>query len=148
MRCTPGSLNQICPTCTVEGDIRFTPFYHHSDVMAKVDAYVAEINANPNVLIETVAGSASNMPVHGPHSKYTLPEEELSGRIEFKWLGEGDNGVACKLDSPGYTAILEATEMVLGAARPYSIGGSLPCIRGLQDSGFDVQIAGYGISSR
>ena len=66
----------------------------------------------------------------------------------MKWNGEGEDGVACKLDSIGYKAILEATVKVLGFVKPYSIGGSLPLIRDLQNQGFDVQIAGYGISSR
>lgn len=143
--CTPGSLNQLPPECTVQGDIRITPFYNIHDVTAKINTYVAEINANPNVLVELASG---DMPVHGPHSKYTLPDEGLDGRIELTWIGEGENGVACKLDSVGYNAILEATEKVLGSVMPYSIGGSLPLIRDLQDQGFDVQIAGYGISSR
>lgn len=143
--CTPGSLNQLPPECTVQGDIRITPFYNVHDVTAKINEYVAEINANPNVVIEKGTGE---MNVHGPHSKYTLPDEELNGRIELKWIGEGENGVACKLDSLGYAAILEATEKILGSVKPYSIGGSLPLIRDLQDDGFDVQIAGYGISSR
>lgn len=143
--CTPGSLNQLPPECTVQGDIRITPFYNVHDVTAKIDTYVAEINANPNVVMENGTG---DMPVHGPHSKYTLPEEGLNGRIDFKWIGEGENGVACKLDSLGYSAILEATEKILGSVKPYAIGGSLPLIRDLQDDGFDVQIAGYGISAR
>jgi acetylornithine deacetylase len=48
----------------------------------------------------------------------------------------------------GYKALVGATESLLGEAKPYSIGGSLPLIRELQEDGFDVQIAGYGISSR
>ena len=143
--CTPGSINQLPPVCTVQGDCRITPFYHTRDVVAKINGYVAEINANPNMVITMGEG---DMPAHGPHSKYTLPEEELSARLELKWIGEGENGVACKLDSAGYAAILEATEKVLGEVKPYAIGGSLPLIRDLQDQGFDVQIAGYGISSR
>jgi acetylornithine deacetylase len=143
--CTPGSLNQLPPECTVQGDIRVTPFYHTRDVIAKVNEYVAEINANPNVVITMGHG---DMPMHGPHSKYELPDEELKGRLEMKWIGEGENGVACKLDSEGYSAILKATEKVLGSVKPYAIGGSLPLIRDLQDQGFDVQIAGYGISAR
>ncbi len=114
-------------------------------MVAKIDSYIVDINANPDVLIKLGEG---DMPVHGPHSKYTLPDQDFNGRIEFKWIGEGENGVACKLDSLGYAAILEATEKVLGSVQPYSIGGSLPLIRDLQDDGFDVQIAGYGISSR
>ena len=144
--CAAGSLNQLPQECTVQGDIRFTPFYDKAELIAKVESYVAEINADPNMLIQNCPSSGK--PVHGPHSRYTLPDEGRNGRIEFSWLGEGENGVACKLDSAGYAAILEATEKVLGFVKPYSIGGSLPLIRDLQDSGFDVQIAGYGISSR
>ena len=143
--CTPGSLNQLPPECTVQGDVRITPFYHTSQVIAKVNEYVADINANPDIVSTMGEG---DMPVHGPHSKYTLPEQSFNGRLELKWIGEGENGVACKLDSKGYAAILEATEKVLGSVKPYAIGGSLPLIRDLQDQGFDVQIAGYGISSR
>jgi acetylornithine deacetylase len=68
--------------------------------------------------------------------------------VELKWLTSGENGVACKLDSKGYFALVKATEAVLGSAKPYSIGGSLPLIRDLQDAGFDVQISGYGSSSK
>jgi acetylornithine deacetylase len=32
--------------------------------------------------------------------------------------------------------------------KPYSIGGSLPLIRALQEQGFDMQISGYGISAK
>jgi acetylornithine deacetylase len=143
--CTPGGINQLPPECTVQGDIRLTPFYHYRDIMDKVEEYVRDINANPNLVIEKGIGE---MNVHGPHSKYTLPEESLDGKLTLIWSGDGENGVACKLDSPGFKAICEATEKVLGSVKPYSIGGSLPLIRDLQDKGFDVQIAGYGISSR
>lgn len=37
---------------------------------------------------------------------------------------------------------------VLGKSQPYSISGSLPLVRWLQDQGYDVQICGYGLSSR
>ncbi len=137
--CTPGGLNQIPPECTVQGDIRFAPFYNFEDIVAKVEAVVAEINANPALL----EGKYAN---HGPHSKYTLPEQ--NGKVELKWLTPGENGVACKIDSKGYHALVRATEVVLGTAKPYSIGGSLPLIRDLQDAGFDVQISGYGSSSK
>jgi hypothetical protein len=137
--CTPGSLNQLPPECTMQGDCRITPFYNVKAVMKQIDSYVAEINADPSILHSSA---------HGPHSKYTLPEEGKQGRIDLKWVGEGENGIACKLDSKGYHAILEATKAVLGSVTPYAIGGSLPLIRDLQDQGFDVQISGYGISSR
>lgn len=37
---------------------------------------------------------------------------------------------------------------VIGKSSPYSISGSLPLVRWLQDQGYDVQICGYGLSSR
>ncbi len=93
--------------------------------------------------------SSAGISHHGPHSKYTLPEQnDFKGKVELKWLTSGENGVACKLDSKGYFALVKATEAVLGSAKPYSIGGSLPLIRDLQDAGFDVQISGYGSSSK
>jgi hypothetical protein len=39
-----------------------------------------------------------------------------------------------------FIASPEATRQVLGEAKAYSIGGSLPLIRTLQDQGFDVQV--------
>lgn len=138
--CIPGSLNQLPGGVTVEGDIRSSPFYDIKDLMTAIERYVNEINENPSIL--------ENPEVRGPHSKYNLPEEGRPGKVELKWLTLGDNGVACRLDSKGYKALVRATEDVLGHAKPYSIGGSLPLIRELQDHGFDVQISGYGISSR
>jgi acetylornithine deacetylase len=138
IRCASGSLNQICPNCTVEGDIRLTPFYNLADVKTAVERYVAEVNANPNIVLNQV---------HGPFAKYVLPAENKQGVVELKWLSNGENGVACNMSSPGYEALIEATRLVLGKVEPYSINGSLPLIRELQDEGFDVQISGYGSSS-
>lgn len=135
-----GTLNQIPGSCVIQGDIRSSPFYDIREMQNKIQSYVDEISANPSLV--------ENPDARGPHSKYFLPDENLKGTITLKWLVQGDNGVATKLDSPGYKALLKATEKVLGEAKPYSIGGSLPLIRDLQDSGFDVQISGYGISSR
>lgn len=136
------SLNQIPDHCVIQGDIRSSPFYDVADIAKKFEEYVAEINANPSLLNEF------NQGVHGPHSKYDLKEENLAGKVTLKWVAEGENGVACKIDSPGFHALVAATEKVLGEAKPYSIGGSLPLIRSLQEDGFDVQISGYGLSSR
>jgi acetylornithine deacetylase len=138
--CAEGSLNQLPPECTVEGDVRLAPFYDVVDVRRAVDGYVAEINADPSIL------EAPH--IRGPMSKYTLPHEDRKGIVDFKWLGDGENGVACNLNSTGYAALVEGTKSVLGDARPYAIGGSLPLIRDLQEQGFDVQISGYGISSK
>lgn len=134
--CTPGSLNQIPPLCTIEGDIRLSPFYDVKDANAAVQRWVDEINADPAILHGH----------HGPHSKYTLPEENLLGRVKLSWQNEGENGIACDMESPGFKALFKATEEVIGEAIPYSIGGSLPLVREMKDKGFDLQIAGYGLS--
>jgi acetylornithine deacetylase len=140
IRCTPGALNQLPPECIIEGDIRLAPFYDIKKVREAVDSYVADINADPSIV--------SSEGEHGAHAKYVLPDEDKQGRVELTWMGDGENGIACNLDSVGYKALLAATESVLGKCTPYSIGGSLPLVRELQDSGYDVQISGYGFSSR
>ena len=130
----------------MQGDIRLAPFYDMAFVKECVEAYVAQINQDPTLLQAPA--------LHGPHSKYALPAEAdgsspgSAGRVELRWVVEGENGVACSLLSKGFRALKEATEAVLGFSRPYSIGGSLPLIRDLQDRGFDVQISGYGSSAK
>ena len=51
-------------------------------------------------------------------------------------------GVACSLGSLGNRALMEATKMVKGAVKPYSIMGSLPLVKELQRNGFDIQLIG------
>lgn len=140
IKCTPGSLNQLPPETLVEGDIRLTPFYDIHKVKKTMEAFVAEINEDPSIL--------SNQGKHGSHSAYMLSDEDRKGKIELIWGGEGENGIACSLTSPGNKALHEATKKVLGSAKPFAIGGSLPLVRELQDSGYDVQISGYGFSNR
>jgi len=140
IRCTPGALNQLPPECFLEGDIRLAPFYDIKECREAVEKYVAEINSNPSL----IAAEGE----HGAHAKYVLPDEDKQGKVELTWMGDGENGIACNLDSVGYKALLKATEAVLGKCTPYSIGGSLPLVRELQDNGYDVQISGYGFSSR
>lgn len=53
-----------------------------------------------------------------------------------------------KLGTEGNKALTDSTEEVLGSVKPYSITGSLPLVRTLQDADFDVQLVGYGLSSR
>lgn len=65
--CSSGSLNQLPPDCTMQGDARITPFYHVKDVMKRVEEYVAAINADPSIV--------ESPQFHGPHSKYNLPDE-------------------------------------------------------------------------
>ena len=36
---------------------------------------------------------------------------------------------------------------VKGSAKPFSITGSLPLVRQMQSAGFDLQLAGFGLSS-
>mmetsp|Transcript_24142 Transcript_24142/g.31531 ORF Transcript_24142/g.31531 Transcript_24142/m.31531 type:complete len:459 (-) Transcript_24142:295-1671(-) len=131
-----GSLNQIPPHATISGDIRLTPFYSMADCMATVEKYVEEIN-----------NDIGSLPTRGNYSKFELPDEDLKGKLILTWLTEGENGIACNLDSEGHIILKEATQEVLGDAQPFAINGTLPLVRWLQDNGFDVQIAGYGLSS-
>jgi len=138
--CTAGAINQLPPECTVRGDIRLSPFYDVSAVKKSIESYVEEINRNPQII--------ESPETHGPHSKYVLPDESRSGTVALSWLSDGENGIACDLTSQGFKALNEATKSVLGSSQPFSIGGSLPCVCQLKEEGFDVQISGYGFSSR
>ncbi|KAL6911756.1 hypothetical protein ACP4OV_000561 [Aristida adscensionis] len=130
-----GGLNQIPGECTISGDIRLTPFYSTSCVVQKLKEYVEDINERLETQLDT----------RGPVSKYVLPDENLRGRLEITFDGDIMNGVACNLESRGFQALCKATEEIVGHVQPYSITGSLPLIRELQDEGFDVQTAGYGL---
>lgn len=97
----------------------------------------------------------------------------FSCRIDITF-GEPMSGVACDLNSRGYKVLHNATKEVIGHVKPYSLTGSLPVIRELQvkhcfviiffsgvyctrfgfsffcyfylqEDGFDVQTAGYGM---
>ncbi|KAL8493631.1 hypothetical protein ACS0TY_024712 [Phlomoides rotata] len=58
---------------------------------------------------------------------------------------EAYSGIACDLDSLGYHVLYNATKEVIGYVKPYSLTGSLPLVRDLQDKGYDVQNIGYGL---
>ncbi|CAK9152720.1 unnamed protein product [Ilex paraguariensis] len=128
-----GGINQIPAECTISGDVRLTPFYSVLDVIKKLQEYVDDLNAN-----------IEKLDTRGPVSKYVLPDENLRGRITISF-DEAISGVACDLDSRGFHVLCNATEEVVGHVKPYSITGSLPLIRELQEEGFDVQTAGYGL---
>ncbi|PIN09411.1 Metalloexopeptidase [Handroanthus impetiginosus] len=128
-----GGINQIPAECTVCGDVRLTPFYSVTDVKTKLEQYVEDLNTN-----------IEKLDTRGPVSKYVLPDENLRGRISISF-DEANSGVACNLDSRGFHVLCKATEEVVGHVKPYSITGSLPLIRELQDEGFDVQTSGYGL---
>ncbi|KAN0023054.1 hypothetical protein ACTFIU_009137 [Dictyostelium citrinum] len=132
-----GSYNTIPGEATICGDIRLTPFYDMKEMRAKVEGYIKDINANITELRN-----------RGPYSKYDVPASEgiepVRGSVSIEWLGEASAGVACKLDSDGYKALGQATTEVLGALTPVATCGTLPLVRDLQDSGFDIQITGFG----
>lgn len=135
--CTEGSLNQIPPVCTIQGDIRLAPFYDISQARIAMERWIAEINADP----QGTLGGLSN---RGPHSKYAVEDENIVGKVKLT-VFDGENGIAVNLGSPGYEALLAATKHILKEVKPYSIGGSLPLVREMQDHGFDLQIAGNNI---
>lgn len=128
-----GGINQIPAECTVSGDVRLTPFYSVTDVIKKLQEYVEDLNTN-----------IEKLDTRGPVSKYVLPDENLRGRLDITF-DEAMSGVACNLESRGFHVLCKATEEVVGYVQPYSITGSLPLIRELQEEGFDVQTAGYGL---
>ncbi|XP_008238268.1 PREDICTED: acetylornithine deacetylase [Prunus mume] len=128
-----GGINQIPAECTISGDVRLTPFYNVKDVMEKLQEYVDDINEN-----------IGKLDSRGPVSKYVLPDENLRGSLTLSF-DETSSGVACDLNSRGFHVLCKATEEVVGHVKPYSITGSLPLIRELQDEGFDVQTSGYGL---
>eukprot|EP00008_Paramoeba_atlantica_P013413 CAMPEP_0201487680 /NCGR_PEP_ID=MMETSP0151_2-20130828/15104_1 /ASSEMBLY_ACC=CAM_ASM_000257 /TAXON_ID=200890 /ORGANISM="Paramoeba atlantica, Strain 621/1 / CCAP 1560/9" /LENGTH=440 /DNA_ID=CAMNT_0047872801 /DNA_START=59 /DNA_END=1381 /DNA_ORIENTATION=+ len=132
----PGSSNQIPPHVTVSGDIRLTPFYEVKKAMESVQQYVDELNKD----ISSLQGA------RGP-SKYAIPEDELVGTLTLELENSPYYGIACRtVNSPGYDALFNATKEILGEAKPFSVGGSLPLVSELQQEGFDVQICGYGKS--
>jgi len=148
MECAKGSFNQICPVTTLHGDIRLSPFYEVEDVIKKVDEYVKDIN-----------DYIEDLPTRGPWSHFQLPEgtevqaNELSrGKVELKWLGDMDSfelyaGIAVKLDSEGHKALVQAHRETFGSVQPFSVNGSLPLVKMLQKSGFDIQLCGFGLMS-
>ncbi|KXZ44557.1 hypothetical protein GPECTOR_65g175 [Gonium pectorale] len=133
-----GSINQIPGEATVCGDCRITPFYDVQEIMDKLRSYVDELNAAGG------AGGLEGLPTRGPCSKYCLPDEGLRGRLELTFFDSHSKGIACNLDSEGFHAMTAAFTRVYGSCKPYAITGSLPCIRELQEAGYDVQCIGFG----
>lgn len=144
VECSKGALNQIPAWTEFSGDVRLTPFYDPIVVMRKVQTYVDDINDNIDTLV----------PTRGPCSKYVLDGDDVDvkrGKIEFTWTDTEQTvrqmeGIACDLQSPGLQAIMDATKEVKGDVKSYSINGSLPLVREMQNEGFDIQISGYGLS--
>lgn len=106
-------------------------------LIEKVTSYVTELNKDLTVL----EGK------RGPSSKYTLPNENLTGKLEFTFDEHYFEGIACSLESVGFKSLAAAITDVLGEAKPFSISGSLPLVRDLQRAGFDLTLIGFGKSS-
>jgi len=134
IKCAPGGLNQLPPWVEIQGDVRFTPFYAGSDLVTKMKLIVDEINAEIN-----------SLPKPGPVSKFEI--EGARGKIEFAFSENMNEGCACRLDSEGNAALCDAVREVRGEEvyKPYSIGGSLPLVRDMQNAGFDIQMIGFGL---
>jgi len=149
IECAKGSLNQICPETTVSGDIRLSPFYEVEDVMKAVQSYVDDLN---NFDLE-------QLPVKGEWSKFVLgsdvmtqPNELKRGLVELKWQGDEDTfklyaGVAVSVASDGHKALVQACREANGSVKPFSVNGSLPLVKNMQKSGFDIQLCGFGLMS-
>lgn len=124
-----GGLNQIKGTASLSGDIRLIPFYKIADAKAAVERCVRELNEG---------GLDEALRPAGPSSY-------KGGRVELEWLGEGMDGLAASLTSPGFRALAEATAKYFGKCEPLADTGSLPLVAELQAFGWDVQTVGYGI---
>ncbi|KUF78257.1 Acetylornithine deacetylase [Phytophthora nicotianae] len=111
-------LNQIPPWAKVAGDVRLSPFYDMKEMIAKMTAFVDDLNAN----ITSLEGN------RGPVSKYTLPDENRKGKLELVF------------DKSYYEGIALLTQ--LGA-----LLCSLPLVRDMQRGGFDLTLVGFGKSS-
>ncbi|KAI9915102.1 hypothetical protein PsorP6_007049 [Peronosclerospora sorghi] len=130
-------LNQIPPWATIAGDVRLSPFYDMQEMVAKMTAFVEDLNAQLTSLEGT----------RGPVSKYVLPAENRQGKLELVFDPSYYEGIACSLDSSGYKALCSAIENVLGEVKPFSISGSLPLVRDMQRRGFDLTLVGFGKSA-
>jgi len=131
-----GSVNQIPQSYVVEGDVRLTPFYHIRDAIQCMRDTVDRLNA-------TRLEALDSEHAHGPDSRYWI-SDELHGVLTLE-TGHSIQGLACKLDSPGFKALQQATTEVLGECKPLADTGSLPLVADLQENGFDVQTIGYGV---
>ena len=55
------------------------------------------------------------------------------------WGSHQLSGVACNLKSKGFAALTKSIEEVKGEAKPFSITGSLPLVKELQEAGFGTK---------
>ncbi|WP_434381540.1 M20/M25/M40 family metallo-hydrolase [Melittangium boletus] len=117
----------------LRGDLRLTPFHDMQEVRAEVVRFMRELDARLE------RGEA---PEGFPRIRTAAGQR---GALEFRFLGEGMEGIACRLDSPGLHALQDAMRAVRGVEpTPFSLTGSLPLVKELQRQGCDVQITGFG----
>lgn len=121
------TLAKIPAKAIVEGDIRLTPWYSGQEVKDGALAFMQKLEVR-------------QFPTLGP-SRYHLTDAIGTVKLE---LGAPGGGIACDLTSPGYRLLHGAITAVRGDARAFSLTGTLPYVRSLQQHGFDVQITGFG----
>ncbi|WP_309894568.1 M20/M25/M40 family metallo-hydrolase [Archangium sp.] len=125
--------SKIPSDVTLRGDLRLTPFYDLNDVRKEVTGFMRELDARLE-RDEVIPGFPRTRTAAGKR-----------GSLAFRFQGNGMEGIACRLDSPGLLALKEAMQAVRGVApTPFSLTGSLPLVRDLQRQGCDVQITGFG----
>lgn len=139
--CPDSSINQVPGKYTLQGDVRLIPFYRITDAMKVLQDSVDRLNKTEE--LEKLQGN------HGPDSKFVLYDDDKNvvqqGKLELKFLCDPVQGIACSLDSPGFTALAESTKKIIGHVQPLADTGTLPLVADLKDAGFDVQTVGYGV---
>lgn len=130
--CDNRKVTMIPAKARLQGDIRLTPFYDLSDVLVEAQRFVESVDAQ---ITES----------NGLWSRYRTADGQ-PGSVRFVPPEHHNVGVACRLDSPGLSALCNAIVKVRGSDGlvPASMTGALPLVRDLQERGFDVQITGFG----
>ncbi|MEB2311363.1 MAG: M20/M25/M40 family metallo-hydrolase [Sorangiineae bacterium] len=128
--------SKIPGAVTVSGDIRLVPFYDMNAAVAGAIDFVKKLDERIQ---------RGDPPAGFPRTRTVNGE---SGHLALTQKGRFMEGIACDLESPGLAALERAMRSARGAdaVAPYSMTGSLPLVRDLQRSGFDVQITGFGRS--
>ncbi len=136
LECDNRKITKIPGTARIEGDLRLTPFYDLDEAIAGAASFVAALD----VRLQSEAQLAG--------FSRTRTASGQAGSVRFIAGARRTPGIACHLDSPGLAQLKSAIVAVSGpdALRPFSMTGSLPLVRALQERGFDVQITGFGES--
>jgi len=148
IKCAPGAINQIPPWVEIKGDIRLTPFYDCFDCMNTVDTYIKDLNE----------GDIEKLPCHGPFSKYAIDvksdssskTERVKGKLSLTFLDRKQpmRGMYCNLKSAGFKALKSSISEIKGTVECESLTGSLPLVQDMKEAGFDLQMVGFGMSSK